>query len=95
MSIKRMNDVDLTLFVNYSFEQFLNKRRKIKEMNFVRVSGKIGLINLWISISSYFLSFILYLISFCLPDWILYTSIPVKIGLWRLCDIQVKILLFF
>ncbi|CAF0820896.1 unnamed protein product [Rotaria sordida] len=58
-------------------------------MNFVRVSGRIGQTTLWISLSSYFISLILYLISFSLPDWIVYTSIPVKIGLWRLCDIQI------
>ncbi|CAF3658137.1 unnamed protein product [Rotaria sp. Silwood1] len=58
-------------------------------MNLVRVSGRIGLTSLWISLSSYFLSLVLYLISFCLPEWIVYTSIPVKIGLWNLCDIQI------
>ncbi|CAF1543271.1 unnamed protein product [Adineta ricciae] len=58
-------------------------------MNFVRVSGKIGLTSLWISLASYFLSFILYIISFSLPDWIVYTAVPVKVGIWRLCDVQV------
>ena len=59
-------------------------------MNFVRVSGKIGLTSLWISLASYFLSFILYIISFSLPDWIVYTAVPVKVGIWRLCDVQVR-----
>ncbi|UJR11791.1 hypothetical protein I4U23_015971 [Adineta vaga] len=58
-------------------------------MNFVRVSGKIGLTSLWISLISYFLSFILYVIAFSLSDWIIYTTVPVKVGIWRLCDIQV------
>jgi hypothetical protein len=58
-------------------------------MNLVRVSGSIGLTSLWISVLSYFVSLILYIISFCLPDWIAYTSIPIKIGIWRLCDTQV------
>ncbi len=53
-----------------------------KEMNFVRVSGSIGLTSLWISVLSYFLSLILYIISFCLPDWVVYTSIPIKIGVY-------------
>ncbi|CAF1062549.1 unnamed protein product [Adineta steineri] len=58
-------------------------------MHFVRVSGSIGLTSLWISLISYFLSFILYLISFCLSDWIVYGTVPIKIGIWRLCDIEV------
>lgn len=62
-------------------------------MNFVRVSGSIGLTSLWISVSSYFISLVLYIISFFLPDWVVYTSIPVKIGLWRLCDIQVSFII--
>lgn len=60
-------------------------------MNFVRVSGRIGLTSLWISVSSYFLSLILYVISFCLSDWIIYKKVAIKIGLWRLCDINVNI----
>ncbi len=60
-------------------------------MNLVRVSGSIGLISLWISLLSYFSSLILYIISFSLPDWIVYTSKPIKVGIWRLCDIQVRL----
>jgi hypothetical protein len=58
-------------------------------MNLVRVSGSIGLTSLWISVLSYFISLILYIISFCLSDWVVYTSIPIKIGIWRLCDTEV------
>ncbi|CAF3527072.1 unnamed protein product [Rotaria socialis] len=58
-------------------------------MNFVRVSGTIGLTSLWISFSSFFLSLILYIISFFLPNWIVYTSVPIKIGLWQLCDTEI------
>jgi len=59
------------------------------EMNLVRVNGSKGLISLWISVVSYFLALIIYVISFCLSDWIVYTSIPIKLGIWRLCDIEV------
>jgi len=58
-------------------------------MNLVRVNGSKGLISLWISVVSYFLALIIYVISFCLSDWIVYTSIPIKLGIWRLCDIEV------
>ncbi len=64
-------------------------------MNFVRVSGSTGLTSLCISLLSYFISLILYMISFCLSDWIVYTSIPIKIGIWRLCDIEVERFSFF
>ncbi len=64
-------------------------------MNFVHVTGSIGLISLWISVITYFLSLILYIISFCLPDWIVYKSISIKIGIWRLCDTQVCFILSF
>ena len=59
-------------------------------MRMVRVSGSVGLTSLWFSLICYVLSLILYLISFCLPSWIVYGTIPIKIGLWRLCDIQVS-----
>jgi hypothetical protein len=59
-------------------------------MNCVRVSGTIGLTSLWISVIFFFLSFILYVISFCLPNWVVFTTIPVKIGIWRLCDTEVS-----
>lgn len=59
-------------------------------MKMVRVSGRIGLISLWVSLIAYFVSLILYLISFCLPDWIVYEKFPIKIGIWRLCDIEVR-----
>ena len=63
-------------------------------MSCVHVSGTIGLTTLWISVLSYVLSFILYIISFCLPNWIVLTSIPVKIGIWRLCDTEVSLFTF-
>jgi hypothetical protein len=88
-----MNDVDLTLFY-FVFICSFERERKKKEMNFVRVSGSIGLTSLWISVLSYFLSLILYIISFCLPDWVVYTSIPIKIGIWRLCDTEVCFISF-
>lgn len=94
-----MTDVDLTArsSSSCSFEHRTNKTTddtKKKKMNLVRVSGSIGLGSLWISVISYFLSFIPYLISFSLADWIVYGTVPIKIGIWRLCDIQVSVLVF-
>jgi hypothetical protein len=59
-------------------------------MHWVRVSGSIGACSLCVSLLSYFVSLILYLMSFSLPDWIVYAPMPVKIGLWRICDIEVS-----
>ena len=81
-----MNEHDLTSLSLSSPSSFICEDEK---MNMVRVSGKIGLTSLWISLVTYFVSLILYLISFCLPDWIIYQTIPIKIGIWRLCDIEV------
>ena len=79
-------------FLSFFFVQFENQI--VLKMSFVQVSGRIGFISLWISLLSYFLSFIFYLLSFFLIDWIIYQPISIKIGIWRLCDIQVKFIFF-
>ena len=87
-----------------NIEEKTKRRRSIElnrielnclKMNFVRVSGRIGLTSLCLSLICSFISLIFYLISFCLSDWIFYQTIPIKIGLWKLCDVQVRHLFLF